>query len=141
MAFATCCHYLCEWKTFCNRKFFRVLGFTERDFEVLTIVSQWASLQKNSDQELTNTLSLSEWLELPTLKELPRNIMLNNMIPSEEFESTFSRQAKATLGKRCKLFLDMARLYRLDECGYSVKLVRYTVYSVEDHLILALRSN
>jgi len=59
-------------------------------------------------------------------------------VPSAEFERTFSRVAKAALGRRAKELLDLCRAAWLQQAlGYRVKLVRFTTNSVEDRLLVA----
>jgi tRNA:m4X modification enzyme len=141
MAVATCCHYLCTWEQFSNTQFFETLGFTKRDFQVLTIVSQWASMGQQTECITTASNDTStQWTTLPTLEPLPSTIFPEHCIDSKEFEKSFSRRDKSILGKRCKVFLDTARAYKLQELGYLVKLVRYTQMSIEDHLLLAVPS-
>ena len=140
---ATCCHYLCNMKQFSNMDFFERLGFNKRDFEVLTIVSQWASIAvkgENSRRLRLDANRNEEWLTiLPSLPHLSPMLDASlSMIPSSEFEALFSRNEKAILGKRCKLIIDTARAFKLIQLGYKVKLVLYTTHSIEDHLLLAL---
>jgi tRNA:m4X modification enzyme len=63
------------------------------------------------------------------------------MIPSEEFERTFSRAEKSALGWKVKQLLDLCRAARLQELGYNVDLVVYTTRSLEDRLLVASQSN
>jgi tRNA:m4X modification enzyme len=63
------------------------------------------------------------------------------MIPSEEFERTFSRAEKSALGWKLKQLLDLCRAARLQELGYNVDLVVYTTRSLEDRLLVASQSN
>ena len=138
---ATCCHYLCNWDQFSNTRFFEVLGFSQRDFQVLTIISQWASIGKDCPCEAKSSCESVAWSVLPSLEVLSPTIVPENLVDSHQFERTFSRHEKSVLGKRCKLFLDTARAYRLKQVGYQVKLVRYTTMSTEDHLLLAVPEN
>ena len=140
MAVATCCHYLCTWDQFSNTLFFQTLGFTKRDFQVLTIVSQWASMGEITciDTNFNANETSTQWTTFRTLEPLSPTIAPEQLIDSKEFEKRFSRSNKTKLGKRCKLFLDIARAYRLHEAGYLVKLVRYTQMSLEDHFLLAV---
>ena len=66
------------------------------------------------------------------------NVREDEFIDSKTFEQTLPRDDKIRLGKRCKLFLDVARAYSLERKGYHVKLLRYTTLSLEDHLLLAV---
>ena len=45
LAVTTCCHYMCRFESFSNCAFFMWFGFSEGDFEVLRIISQWASIE------------------------------------------------------------------------------------------------
>lgn len=138
MAIATCCHYICDWDSFMGKTFVTSLGFTKRDFQVLTIVSQWASLDKAS-KAVTTPSEDKGWMEFSDLPQLSTLFNHDCVVESSEFERTFSRKAKTDLGKRCKLFLDTARAYSLKEMGYRVKLVRYTTMSIEDRLLIAMK--
>ena len=114
MVVATCCHHRCEKESFSNIDFCRWLGFSERDFEVLGIVSNQAIP-----------------FEMDSSSMLP-------LVPSEQFEREFTRAEKASLGKRCTLALDTARGHKLKQIGYQhVKFVTYTTLSLKKTLILA----
>jgi tRNA:m4X modification enzyme len=133
---ATCCHYLCKWEKFSNKSFFETLGFTERDFQVLVITSQWASMLKKNDFNPFRCND-SRWIQFPVFQNIPSEIKLESLVASDEFEREFSRLDKASLGMRCKLFLDTARAHQLISLGYNVKFVRYTTMSIENHLLIA----
>lgn len=150
---ATCCHHRCDAQSFCNLDFFRHLGFTDRDFEALHIVSSWSSIKVPSQKKRKTAADVvkaheeettSDYVNLPPLPSLPLPQELpdcnNNdkLIPSEVFEREFSREDKAALGKRCKLALDTARGHALKRMGYNkVQFVRYTTLSLEDTLMIA----
>jgi tRNA:m4X modification enzyme len=143
LAVATCCHYMCRFESFSNCSFFMWLGFSERDFEVLRIISQWASIKlkttvRSPDHPASNNSTAPN--RLPALPTVPLSIQVDYqpLIPSEQFERTFTREQKAKLGKRCKIVLDTARAHRLQELGYSVQLVHYTSRSLENNLLIAL---
>ena len=162
LAIATCCHYRCEWNdtfaSFCEK-----VGLTPRDFTVLTVVSQWATIKTRTrkrpndtdktdnqdDGKITKEPSSSSSTPmtaplqpfqspLPELPTLSPNVREDEFIDSKTFEQTLPRDDKIRLGKRCKLFLDVARAYSLERKGYHVKLLRYTTLSLEDHLLLAV---
>ena len=40
---ATCCHHKCTWASYCNQPFLRRLGLGEQDFQLLTLLSSWAT--------------------------------------------------------------------------------------------------
>ncbi|GFH55808.1 hypothetical protein CTEN210_12284 [Chaetoceros tenuissimus] len=150
-AIATCCHYLCDWDCFSGKDFWIALGLTEEDFIVATTVSQWASLQdkKKMKRDSSNKNDLQESITpLPNLFQVASQIkdalanvdeeeQANNFISSQEFERTFSREAKAQLGIRLKQLFDFSRASFCQQIGYEhVELVRYTTLSVENRLLI-----
>mmetsp|Transcript_9892 Transcript_9892/g.18004 ORF Transcript_9892/g.18004 Transcript_9892/m.18004 type:complete len:375 (+) Transcript_9892:1819-2943(+) len=163
-ALASCCHYLCTWQSFSGKAFWLKLGLDQQDFEVAVTVSQWASLkhEKQSNSK-TNAGAATDATHTFALGELDHNSTTINPLPdlsqiaqvacvalssapmpppfvsSQEFERTFSRQEKASLGVQLKQLLDLSRVSRLQELGYVVELVRYTTQSVDDRLLLAFR--
>ncbi|XP_057844079.1 tRNA:m(4)X modification enzyme TRM13 isoform X2 [Cryptomeria japonica] len=42
LAIATCCHHLCQWKSYVNKRFFLNLGFTREEFCAITWFTSWA---------------------------------------------------------------------------------------------------
>eukprot|EP00850_Spirogloea_muscicola_P013617 SM000093S24428 [mRNA] locus=s93:361603:365424:+ [translate_table: standard] len=42
LAIATCCHHLCDWRSYINKQFFRSLGFSRRDFRCIVWLTSWA---------------------------------------------------------------------------------------------------
>jgi len=44
---ATCCHHRCSWPTYVNQAWFVELGFSAHDFELMTIMSSWATSEAN----------------------------------------------------------------------------------------------
>lgn len=138
LAVATCCHYMCRFESFSNPRFYTLLGFSERDFEVLRIVSQWSSMKlKTRAKPVELTTNSSGFPALPT-EPLSIHVEYKPPVPSEEFERTFTREQKAALGKRCKIVLDTARAHRLQELGYTVRLLHYTSHSLENNLLIAI---
>lgn len=165
IALATCCHYLCTFESFSGKRFWTALGLTREDFKVAAAASQWASLGKKKRNKRkrgavvnggSNTTSDPD--PAGPQQQLPPNLMevaerarrsaaraeesgtapKRAVVPSDEFERTFSREEKAELGRKLKQLLDLSRAARFQELGYgSVDLVRYTSQSLEDRLLLA----
>ena len=42
LVLALCCHHRCDWRTYVGKAFMRDVGFTARDFHVLTRLTSWA---------------------------------------------------------------------------------------------------
>lgn len=152
IAVATCCHYRCEKASFRDPvQFFWRLGFTDRDWEVMVIASQWASLKVDGN---THSFPVAtpwpmEEKDTPFPPPMPIDplslaiddaaLLASMDASSADFEQSFSRHAKQSLGRRCKLVLDTARAHRLMSLGYEqVHLVSYTTQSLELHLLLAV---
>jgi tRNA:m4X modification enzyme len=154
-ALATCCHYLCTWDSFVGKDFWKKLGLTEDDFVVCCAASQWASLdKKRSLEEATgNGTEIPETHDNNTdaIRPLPNLLQVAQvaaaalacapvnppLAPSAEFEKSFSKAEKGSLGIKLKQLLDLARAAQLQELGYTVELLRYTTRSIEDRLIVA----
>jgi tRNA:m4X modification enzyme len=138
MAVATCCHYMCRLESFTNPRFFSLLGFSERDFEVLRIISQWSSIKLKTREKAVELTTMPSGLPALPTEPLSIHVEYKPPVPSGEFERTFTRGQKAALGKRCKIVLDAARAHRLQELGYNVRLLHYTSHSLENNLLVAI---
>jgi hypothetical protein len=76
--------------------------------------------------------------EAPTDAAAAQQQQKPTALSSADFERTFSRDSKASLGRRAKELIDLCRTVWLQQAlGYRVKLVRFTTRSVEDRLIVA----
>ncbi|OIV94111.1 hypothetical protein TanjilG_29211 [Lupinus angustifolius] len=42
LAIATCCHHLCQWKHYTNKRYFSDLGMTKKEFHAITWFTSWA---------------------------------------------------------------------------------------------------
>ncbi|KAL0436029.1 UNVERIFIED_CONTAM: tRNA:m(4)X modification enzyme TRM13 [Sesamum radiatum] len=42
LAIATCCHHLCQWKNYINKRYISELGFTKEDFNAISWFTSWA---------------------------------------------------------------------------------------------------
>jgi hypothetical protein len=157
-AFATCCHYLCTFDEFAGKKYWIELGLTEEDFEVAVAVSQWYSLKTSRDVNICKsdniandsassvdhgfTSSFLDYRELisnasSALKvQMSPKAQTSAMIPSDEFERTFSNEDKARLGQNVKILLDMLRVAELQQLGYKAEMVLYTSKSIENRLLV-----
>ena len=166
---ATCCHYLCTWDSFtsASQKFWTTCRLNQDDFEVAVTVSQWASLKSNKKMKPSSVPSsaaslcagsaedFSNTSPFPNLLDLARKAgeslrsstsssseeeSPSSLVPSEEFERSFSKESKIALGIQAKQLLDLARIAALQQHGkYDVELVRFTTRSVEDRLLIAYK--
>ncbi|KAL6515890.1 hypothetical protein OROGR_019195 [Orobanche gracilis] len=42
LAIATCCHHLCQWKSYINKRYILDLGFSKEDFHAISWFTSWA---------------------------------------------------------------------------------------------------
>ncbi|MCH84320.1 tRNA guanosine-2'-O-methyltransferase TRM13-like protein, partial [Trifolium medium] len=54
LAIATCCHHLCQWKHYTNKKFFLDLGMAKEEFHAVTWFTSWA-VDANHDSDFPDT--------------------------------------------------------------------------------------
>ncbi|KAL4203045.1 hypothetical protein AMTRI_Chr02g266580 [Amborella trichopoda] len=129
VAVATCCHHLCQWKSYINQGFLFSMGISKEDFHAITWFTSWAvdadhqfDLSEATDQSLLfNTCDDGGQLGVEEI--------LKNMKPVE----------RAKLGFMCKDIIDIGRLMWIRENGFASHLVKYVPYNVspENHLLVA----
>lgn len=133
LAIATCCHHLCQWKSYVNKHFFINLGFTREEFCAVTWLTSWA-LDGEHCSDHSNGVKVGTNLNVCNTTEDAANVHdVGNIIrclkPAE----------RAVLGLKCKELLDTGRLIWLRELGLNAKLVNYVPAKVspENRLLLA----
>lgn len=132
LAIATCCHHLCQWKHYTNKKFFLDLGMTKGEFHAITWFTSWA-VDANHDSDLPDTTNCISHFQ--SIKEQGNEYSDGVEKILSEMEAT----KRAALGFKCKWIIDIGRLMWLRELGLDAKLVRYVPPSIspENHLLLA----
>ena len=150
-AIATCCHYLCTFDVFAGKQYWLNLGLTEDDFEVAVAVSQWYSLKKKVDVNVSVSSQNDDFTPHQADPSICFKDLINNIpsvlkahtqtgsstrLSSEEFERTFSSEQKSGLGENVKRLLDILRVVKLQCMGYKADLVLYTNRSIENRLIV-----
>lgn len=136
LAIATCCHHLCQWKHYTNKRFFLDLGLTKEDFHAITWFTSWA-VDANHDSDLPDTTNCIS--ELQSIKEQGDGYA-NGV---EKIISDMEPDRRAALGFKCKWIIDMGRLMWLRKYGLNAKLVKFVppTISPENHLLLARPSS
>eukprot|EP00250_Pteridium_aquilinum_P000447 c10490_g1_i1 orf=110-1522(+) len=146
IAIATCCHHICQWKPYVNKEFFKQMGFTKKEFHILTWLTSGAvsGLKEHpADEEshsagdsLGSERGLSAWQSRITAEDLDEE-------KSGKVEDASDWLAcpayRAELGLKCKKLLDVGRLYWLMQMGMKAKLVAYVSPEItpENTLLLA----
>ncbi|XP_061369030.1 uncharacterized protein LOC133311916 isoform X2 [Gastrolobium bilobum] len=137
LAIATCCHHLCQWKHYTNKRFFLDLGMTKEDFHAITWFTSWA-VDANHGSDLPDTADCR--LHLQSIRKEQGDGYANGV---EKILCDMEAAKRAALGFKCKWIIDMGRLMWLKERGLDAKLVRYVPPSIspENHLLIARSSN
>ncbi|KAL5561079.1 hypothetical protein UlMin_030826 [Ulmus minor] len=128
LAIATCCHHLCQWKNYTNKKYFSNLGITKEEFHAITWFTSWA-VDADHGSDLTDLSIHPPSIE----KKVDDNVGVEDMIKNMEAVE------RAALGFKCKQIIDMGRLMWLKERGLQTQFVKYvpSTISPENHLLVA----
>ncbi|XP_021611493.1 tRNA:m(4)X modification enzyme TRM13 homolog isoform X1 [Manihot esculenta] len=131
IAIATCCHHLCQWKHYANKKFMVDLGITKEEFHAITWFTSWAV-----DADHGSDLSVDSSLLLQSLEEEQHGGDVNGI---EDVVRNMKAVERAVLGFMCKQIIDMGRMMWARERGLETQLVKYVPSSIspENHLLIA----
>lgn len=138
LAIATCCHHLCQWKSYVNKLFFINLGFTREEFCAVTWLTSWAVDGEHCSEasDHSNGAKLGTNLKVCNTTEDAVNVH-----DAGDTIRCLKPAARAILGLKCKELLDTGRLIWLRELGLSAKLVNYVPAKVSPENRLLLASN
>ncbi|XP_068662050.1 uncharacterized protein [Aristolochia californica] len=138
LALATCCHHLCQWKHYINKKFMSSLGIYKEEFHAITWFTSWA-VDAEHGSELFD--ALYHGLHLNSISEVQDSAA--GIGGAEEVIRNMKALDRAVLGFICKEIIDIGRLIWIKENGLEAKLVKYVPYSIspENHLLVAKCSN
>ncbi|KAK6937221.1 Methyltransferase TRM13 [Dillenia turbinata] len=137
LAIATCCHHLCQWKHYTNKRYLMNLGITKEDFNAITWFTSWA-VDADHGSEVSEAMDCNSHVEFVAKGELKGNEsgiedVVKNMKPAE----------RAVFGFKCKEIIDMGRLVWISEHGSEANLVKYVPSNIspENHLLVARFAN
>ncbi|KAI0510847.1 hypothetical protein KFK09_011457 [Dendrobium nobile] len=142
IALATCCHHICQWKHYSNRRLFLDHGITKQDFYAITWFSSWAvdadhssNLSNQSDRSMD--INAREVNEVQKLFGPVEYFMGDRSV--EEIIRNMKAVDRAAFGFKCKDIIDMGRVLWLREQGLDAVLVKYVPHRIspENHLLLA----
>uniref|UniRef100_A0A7N0USM8 tRNA:m(4)X modification enzyme TRM13 n=1 Tax=Kalanchoe fedtschenkoi TaxID=63787 RepID=A0A7N0USM8_KALFE len=131
LAIATCCHHLCQWVHYANKKYFLNLGFTEDHFNAITWFTSWAV---DADHGSNVVDAMDSRMTFQPSKEMNgRGTTVDDVVRS------MSVTDRAILGFKCKEIIDMGRLLWLKEHTMESRLVKYVPSNIspENHLLVA----
>ncbi|KAF1863326.1 hypothetical protein Lal_00031326 [Lupinus albus] len=135
LAIATCCHHLCQWKHYTNKRYFSDLGMTKKEFHAITWFTSWAvDANHGSESDLPDTSDCRSHLQ--SIRKEQSNGYANGV---EKVIADMEAAKRASLGFKCKWIIDMGRLMWLREHGLDAKIVKYvpSTISPENHLLIA----
>lgn len=133
LAIATCCHHLCQWKHYTNRKFMSDLGITKGQFHSMTWFTSWA-VDADHSSDLPDITDCS--LQLQSIEEKQ---CFGDMHGVEDVVRNMKPVERAVLGFKCKQIIDVGRMMWAKEHGLDTQLVKYVPSGIspENHLLLA----
>ncbi|XP_057995746.1 uncharacterized protein LOC110661741 isoform X2 [Hevea brasiliensis] len=131
LAIATCCHHLCQWKHYANKKFIVDLGITKEEFHAITWFTSWAV-----DADHGSDLSVDGRLHLQSMEQEQYGGDANGI---EDAVRNMKAVDRAVLGFMCKQIIDLGRMMWARERGLDTQLVKYVPSSIspENHLLIA----
>ncbi|XP_043711860.1 tRNA:m(4)X modification enzyme TRM13 isoform X1 [Telopea speciosissima] len=134
LAIATCCHHLCQWKHYINKRYFLNLGIRKDDFHAITWFTSWA-VDADHGSDLSNSLDHG----LHPLSICVKKYCGVGAQGVEEIVKNMEAMDRAVLGLMCKEIIDMGRIMWLKEQGLATKLTKYVPSNIspENHLLIA----
>ncbi|KAG6433395.1 hypothetical protein SASPL_105008 [Salvia splendens] len=135
VAIATCCHHLCQWKSYISKKYVSDMGFTKDDFHAITWFTSWAvDADHGSDFPV---IDFSTQLEIMTEKK--EFLLDSESCKVEDIVKNMQAIDRAVLGYMCKDIIDAARLMWVKEQGLKCELVKYVPITIspENRVLMA----
>ncbi|XP_073155445.1 uncharacterized protein [Henckelia pumila] len=135
IAIATCCHHLCLWKTYTNKRYFTDLGFTKEDFHAISWFTSWAV-----DADHGSEFSVADHsAQLEIMWEKKESCPDSDLCAVDEIVRQMQPTDRAALGFMCKDIIDFGRLKWLESQGLKSHLVKYVPFSIspENNLLVA----
>ncbi|XVF22016.1 hypothetical protein REPUB_Repub12eG0138300 [Reevesia pubescens] len=133
LAIATCCHHLCQWKHYINKKYLSSLGISKEEFHAITWFTSWA-VDADHGSDLSDVIDFKLHPE-----SIEKEECTGDATGVEAIARNMKAIERAKLGFMCKQIIDMGRLMWVKENGLETQLVKYVPSSVspENHLLIA----
>lgn len=135
LAIATCCHHLCQWKHYINKKYFLNLGIKKEEFHAITWFTSWA-VDADHGSDLSDVKDPRS--HLPNIEKEEDG---EDVTPVKDIIRKMEAVERAVFGFMCKQIIDIGRLMWLKERRLDAQLVKYVPPSIspENHLLIAKR--
>ncbi|KAL8054592.1 hypothetical protein ABFX02_04G002600 [Erythranthe guttata] len=143
LAIATCCHHLCQWKSYINKKYINDMGLGKEDFNAITWFTSWA-VDADHGSELSAVDSSAQFEIVRSEKK--EVVCMESELLSGVGDIVRNMEAidRAVLGFMCKDIIDIGRLMWVKQQQRLVQseLVKYVPLCVspENRLLLAAYS-
>ncbi|KAL2239096.1 UNVERIFIED_CONTAM: tRNA:m(4)X modification enzyme TRM13 [Sesamum indicum] len=135
LAIATCCHHLCQWKNYINKRYISELGFSKEDFNAISWFTSWAvDADHGAEFSVTNCSA-----QLEIMSEKKKGWMESELCGVGDIVRSMQGIDRAALGYMCKDIIDGGRLMWVKAQGLKSELVKYVPSSIspENHLLVA----
>ncbi|XP_060217548.1 uncharacterized protein LOC132644901 [Lycium barbarum] len=135
LAIATCCHHLCQWKHYINKRYMLDLGIGKDDFNAITWFTSWAV-----DADHGSNLGGTDWsFDLQIRENEHVESGLNTYDEVKDMVKNMKAVDRAVVGLMCKDIVDVGRFMWLKEHGLECELVKYVPSNIspENRLLVA----
>ncbi|XP_013735346.2 tRNA:m(4)X modification enzyme TRM13-like isoform X2 [Brassica napus] len=136
LAIATCCHHLCQWKSYINKEYIIGMGISKDEFHALTWFTSWAV-----DDDHGSKVPGVEGIDLIASKEEEDGDKVedDSLSSVEEVVKKMKPMERAFLGFKCKQIIDAGRMKWVKKHELDSKLVKYIPASIspENTLLVA----
>ncbi|KAL0284443.1 UNVERIFIED_CONTAM: tRNA:m(4)X modification enzyme TRM13 [Sesamum angustifolium] len=135
LAIATCCHHLCQWKNYINKRYISELGFTKEDFNAISWFTSWAvDADHGSEFSVTDCSA-----QLEIMNEKKEVWAESELCGIGDIVRSMQGIDRAVLGYMCKDIIDVGRVMWVKAQGLTSELVKYVPSSIspENHLLVA----
>ncbi|KAL6968700.1 tRNA:m(4)X modification enzyme [Sarracenia purpurea var. burkii] len=131
LGIATCCHHLCQWKHYINKRYLSNLGITKEDFHTITWFTSWA-VDADHSSDLSDGIERASDLQITEMEDCSKGGV-------ESIFRDWMAVERAALGFMCKDIIDMGRLVWIKDHGLEARVVKYVPsrISPENHLLIA----
>ena len=129
---ALCCHHNCKWECYVDPGFLRKVGLDKREFELLCVMSSWATCGTREQREAAELERQKTRSAVDDDDDVPEEDAIEERVPAEDADTEADHwtglpfSARETLGQQCKRILDYGRAaYVRETMGMDAELVYY----------------
>ncbi|XP_010456115.1 PREDICTED: tRNA:m(4)X modification enzyme TRM13 homolog [Camelina sativa] len=138
LAIATCCHHLCQWKSYINKEYILSLGISKDEFHIMTSFTSWA-VDDDHGSNLPGVDDIDDLLVSNAKEEEEGEVKDDSLSSVEEVVKNTKPMERAVLGFKCKQIIDAGRMQWVKKHGLDSKLVKYIPANIspENTLLVA----